>query len=127
MDIKIVGDDGQIVQDKPAQPLADPNGLDAPRNLLRNEVALLFDFTPNETNLNKRELDTLIEYAKTDTDDHSTEGIKWAIRNLEMRLGTPPISEKRINYLYRYAYLFLEERKIKAEREKFLRRTNDNN
>lgn len=52
----------------------------------------MFDLKPSEVSSNKRMLETLIEYAKTKTEDHSLAGLKWALRELSLKLGTPPIT-----------------------------------
>lgn len=64
-------------------------------------------------------VDILVEYAKTQTKDWSPESIKWVIRSLEMKLGTPPLSEKRINYVAQYAFLCMESAKIEEDKKKF--------
>jgi hypothetical protein len=79
----------------------------------------LFDLRPNELARYDSKINTLIDYAKMKTDDHSPEGLKWALRTLGLKLGTPPMGEKVIDYLTRYAYLDLESRKIELEKEKF--------
>lgn len=73
----------------------------------------------SEISLYADKINTLIEYAKTQTKDLSPENLKWVIRSLELKLGTPPFSEKRISYVARYAYLLLEENKIKKEKQQF--------
>lgn len=60
-------------------------------------------------------VNTLLEWAKTQTKDHTPESIMWAIRSLELKTGTPPLAEKRINYIARMAYLLMENKKIDAE------------
>lgn len=116
MDIKVVDQ----VQESPKE-IASPTGLVEEGLLLRNEIATLFDFKPNEVREYKNKLDTLIAYAKTKTDDHSPEGLRWAIRQLGIKLGTPPLTERLIEYLHRFAYLSLEGKKIEDQKQKFLR------
>lgn len=64
-------------------------------------------------------VDTLLEYVKTQTNEWSPESVKWVIRSLELKLGTPPFSEKRINYVAQYAWLCMETQKLEAEKDKF--------
>lgn len=61
---------------------------------------------------------TLIEWAKekTGSEDYST--LKWAIRDLQLKIGTPAFGD-RIKNLSRFAYLELEENRIKKEKETF--------
>lgn len=66
-------------------------------------------------------LNTLLDYAKSQTKDHSPESLKWVIRSLELKLGTPPFAEDRINFIARYAYLLMDEKKINEEKKKFER------
>lgn len=87
--------------------------------ILTQNIATLFDLKPNEIPRYQSKLQTLIDYAKTKTDNHSLEGLKWAIRNLSLKVGTPPLGEKLINYLTRYAYLALEKGKIDKELNNF--------
>jgi len=67
----------------------------------------------------KEKVETLLEYVKTQTNDWSPESIKWVIRSLELKLGTPPFSEKRINYVAQYAWLCMETQRLAEEKEKF--------
>ena len=67
---------------------------------------------------------TLLEYAKKESPDHTPENIKWVIRSLELKLGSPPFAEKRINHVARYAYLLSEESRIAKEKEAYIRAGN---
>jgi len=67
----------------------------------------------------KEKVETLLEYVKTQTQDWSPESVKWVIRSLELKLGTPPFSEKRINYVAQYAWLCMETQRLSEEKEKF--------
>ncbi len=69
----------------------------------------------------KDKIQTLLDYAKSQTSDHSPENLKWIIRSLEMKLGTPSLAEKRISYVARYAFLLAEEAKINKEKKQFER------
>ena len=64
-------------------------------------------------------LETIRDYAKQMTGSNDIEGLRWAIRELQLKLGTPPLSEKRIDYVARYAYLLTQEHSIKREIERF--------
>lgn len=67
----------------------------------------------------KDKIETLLEYVQTQTKDWSPENIKWIVRSLELKLGTPPFSEKRINYVAQYAWLCMESQRMEKEKEKF--------
>ena len=125
MDIKIVGQP-EAVEPK-EEPKVDENSpvVNLEGILLVEQVGQLFDFRPSEASQYKSKINTLIDYAKLKTDDHSPEGIKWALRDLQLKLGTPGMGEKMINYMTRYAYLYLESKKIEKEKQKFLRGEND--
>lgn len=88
--------------------------------LLVDQVAQLFDMRPNEITREMSKLNTLIDYAKSKTDDHTPEGIKWAIRSLSLKLGTPPMGEKLLPYLTRFAHLATEKSKIEKEMDKYV-------
>lgn len=119
-EIKIVNEVGQELSQE-VSPAAEPGTVIPDGVLLVERVAQMFDLKPSEVSQYKAKLNTLIEYAKTKTTDHSPEGLKWAIRSLGTKLGTPPLGEKLIGYLHRFAYLELESQQIEKEKEKYLR------
>ena len=65
------------------------------------------------------ELKTLVKWAKTKVDSDDPTHLKWAIRDLGMRIGTPAFGDA-IKNLARFAYLDLEEKRIKSEKAKFI-------
>jgi hypothetical protein len=118
MDIKIVGEE---IQDKP-QKLTEPDKLSPPvmPELSERAIQQVMGLEKeSEMQLYKRDVETLLEYAKSQTKDHSPENLKWIIRSLELKLGTPPFAEKRVKWLARYAYLLMEEGKIQKEKKQF--------
>lgn len=88
-------------------------------DLLIQSIGQIFDMRPNQIQQSKEKLNLLIEYAKSITDDHTTEGLKWAIRALQGRVGTPPLGEKWLSYLSKYAYIKLESDKMQKEVERY--------
>jgi len=121
MDIKIITPDGKE-QSPPKIDVQEPHQISSPvlPEMMERSVAEVMGIEDSaERNRASDKIQILIEYAKTQTKDHSPEGIKWAIRNLELKLGTPPLSEKRINYVAQYAYLLLEKRKIEKDIRSF--------
>ena len=70
------------------------------------------------------EIRWLLDYAKDQTEDNTVEGLKWAIRELETKLGTPPFLEDKVKFMARYAFLFMEGKKTSKELKKMTRRTN---
>jgi len=67
----------------------------------------------------KHEVDLLLQWAKENAKGKTPDDLKWAIRTLELRVGTPPISENRVRYLAQYAYLASEHKRIENDMKKF--------
>lgn len=124
MDIKVVNEVGQeVVED--STPPQEPSTVLPDGVMLAEQVAQVFDLKPSEISQYKGKLDTLVEYAKLKTDDHSPEGLKWALRSLGTKLGTPAMGEKLINYLHIYAKIYLQGVKIEQEKQRFLKGERD--
>jgi hypothetical protein len=123
MDIKVVDDQGNEVIPETAKPMESKQieGAVLPEIEIKAIGSVLGLERESEFGQYKERLHTLIEYAKTQTNDHSPEGLKAIIRNLGSKVGTPPLGEKNVNFLSRYAYLLLEEMRLKKEREGFER------
>lgn len=125
MNIKIVNSEGVEEVSQPVE-IKDPERSIAQDGvLMTQQVAELFDLKPSEINQFKGKLESLIEYAKLKTDDHSPDGIKWAIRQLGVKVGTPPLGENLINYLNIYARLYLEGKHIEEQKQQFLKGEKD--
>jgi len=121
IDIKILNSQGieethEVVEPKESETEPTKTG-----ELEMQAVGSLFDLKPSELSLFSDKIGTLIDYAKSQTDDHSREGILWAIRSLENKVGTPPLGEKMINYLNKYAWLKLEQKRLDDETKKYER------
>lgn len=65
------------------------------------------------------DIKTLVDWAKSQVDDHDPIKLKWAIRDLRMRIGTPAFGDS-IKHLSRFAYLDLEEKRIKKEKQNYI-------
>ncbi len=121
MDIKVITDTGE--EPTPSKiDVKEPEQISAPvlPELLDKAVAQVMGLeTDSEKDLYKNDIQTLLQYAKTQTKDHSPQNLKWVLRSLELKLGTPPLAEKRIKWMARYAYLSMEENKIKSEKKQF--------
>lgn len=119
MDIKIVDTMGEEVKPREGSP---PEQIESEvgDNLQKKSIASLFDISDADMGRYEDKISDLLEWAKTKTEDHSQEGLKWAIRDLELKLNTPSIGEKMIDYMHRFAYLDMEESKIKEEKGKFM-------
>lgn len=124
MDIKIVGEQEEIKSVEPGNPKIE---VSPPDEILKYSVGSLFDFKPTEMSQYSDKIGTLITWAKTQTDDHSPENIKWTIRNLGIKLGSPALGEKMINYLTRFAYLAMEKDKLEEQLDKYNPKHANNN
>jgi hypothetical protein len=121
MDIRIVKD-GKVEEDKPIvmeETDKEPVVTGLTDEYIRNSIGALFDLKPTEISLFQDKIGTLLEYARSMVEDPTPENIKWAIRSLQGKVGTPPLGEKWINYLGKYCYLKLESMKLNKETEKY--------
>lgn len=66
----------------------------------------------------EKEVNTLLEWAKEKTQSDDYQKLRWAIRDLQLKIGTPPFGD-RIKNLARFAYLELEENRIKKEKDSY--------
>lgn len=64
------------------------------------------------------DINILARWAREQTKSTDPLEIKWAIRDLRMRLGTPTFGES-IKHVARFAYLDMEEKRIKREKSSF--------
>ena len=119
MDIKIVDQAGEEIQPEEQVEMRTQKTPYIEGDLLIQSVGQIFDMGPREIQLSKDKINLLIDYARSITEDHSTEGLKWAIRSLQGRVGTPPLGEKWLPYLSKYAYIKLEGDRIQREAEKY--------
>lgn len=119
MDIKILDQQGVEVKAEAEQ--SSPTLPVEVEDTLLQSVGFMFNLHPREVTLEKERIKLLIDYAKTQTDDRTSEGIKWAIRSLQGKVGTPPLGEKWIPYLSKYAYLKMESLKLNKEVENYER------
>jgi len=112
---------GEVVAEEAPKPINSEKNVSAPPipEVEITAIAEYMDIDRKEATKYAEEVQSLIEWAKRQTADHSIENLKSMIRGLELRIGTPPISEKRISYMARYAYLDMQDRKIRKEMEQF--------
>lgn len=121
MDIKIIGDTG--TPEQTTEVITSPVnavGGSQPDELYQREVGKSLGLE-NESDFNKYQsnLKTLVDYAKSQTTDHSPENLKWIVRSLNAKLGSPPFGEDRIKFISRYTYLLNESKRIDEEKKKF--------
>lgn len=118
MDIKIVDDTGNVQEEKAPQEVTEPQErLSHPSDLDAINLAQMLDMDLKEMRQADEKLKTLVKWAKTQVDEPTMQNIKLAIRNLESRVGSPGLGEKRITKIHRFAYLELQEQKLKQEKE----------
>lgn len=67
------------------------------------------------------EINILVKWAKSQVEGEDTDytKLKWAVRDLKMRIGTPAFGDP-IKNLARFAYLDLEGKRIDKEKRKFV-------
>ncbi len=115
MDIKIIGaspTDTEVLEEKQEQKLEGGNDGEI------NTIAIRQVLDVTDSAEYEGEIKTLIEWAKATTGSSDHTELKWAIRDLQMRLGTP-LHGDAIKNLARFAYLDLEEKRIQKEKKSF--------
>ncbi len=119
MEIKIVDAKGEEKKDS-LSPIITPTTTTGDLNLDQKSIGMVLGLeTDSQVRKYSDNLKTLVEYAKSQTEDHSPESLKWVIRSLKANLGSAPFGEDNIKFIGRYCYLLNEERRLKAERAKF--------
>lgn len=124
MNIQIVDNAGNPIADSPQKPQAASAQVegDVMGQIERRSVGQVLGIeNDHDYGRYDAELGTLLAYAKSQTTDHSPQSLKWVIRSLEMKLGSPPFGEDRVKYVRNYAYLLLQEKKLREEKQKFER------
>ena len=99
----------------PEQPLSETVSSE----LELNAITSALDIEGDDSNYTD-EIRWLLDYAKDQSEDNTVEGLKWAIRELETKLGTPPFLEDRVKFMARYAFLFMEGKKTSKELKKMM-------
>lgn len=114
MEIKIIGQDTTEVEQleqRDVSPVEGANDGEINQIAVRQVLEI-------EKGEYQDELETILEWAKSQTKSDEYTDLKWAIRDLSMRLGTPTHGD-RIKHLARFAYLDLEEKRIQKEKSSF--------
>lgn len=123
MEIKIVDKEGKEVTTPLQSPIANkvsPVEGGSPLEMDEKAIGQVLGLeTPSALSKYSDNLKTLLEYAKVQTQDHSPESLKWVIRSLSLKMGTPALGEDRVKFLARYAYLVNDNRRIENEMKKF--------
>lgn len=117
MEIKIIKPDPTEVEEL-ERDYSSPNSVDGDNDGEINQIAArqVLEIDRDNTDYDD-EIDILVRWAKANgAEDY--QDIKWAIRDLRMRLGTPTFGD-HIKHISRYAYLDLEEKRIKSEKDQY--------
>lgn len=61
----------------------------------------------------------IVNWAKNTTEDHTPEGIKWAIRDMQMKIGSPRVGESFVDYLHSYIALATQKKDIDSKLKKY--------
>jgi len=124
MDIKIIGTEPSLTD---MEKIERENEKSLPQQVLDgdnegeiNHIAVkqVLDIQSSDGSYDE-DIGILVEWAKGQVDDSDPVNLKWAIRDLRMRIGTPSFGDS-IKHLSRFAYLDLEEKKIKEEKRTFV-------
>ena len=117
-DIKIVDDLNQEAVHEERDINTNPDSSDGSTGeMARVATAQVLGIKADDMAENKAKMDTIVKWAKAQTEDHSLTNLKWVIKNLEMKLGTPNFGETRVTKVARYAYLDMEGKRIEKEKE----------
>ena len=118
MDIKIVDTSGNEASDPRSNESHTPDSISMrdTGEIDRIMVAQVLDMDLKEMGKSKNKIDTLMAWARAEADSDNPMHLKWVIKNLEARLGSPNFGETRIAKLSRYAYLNMEGKRIEAEK-----------
>jgi hypothetical protein len=120
-EIRTVGPDGKVIipeeiMQEPADSFKDmAPDIIKPNNIDEIAVAQVLNLDEREREQYNEEIHTLIAWAKTQNKYDNPMELKWIIRELMTKLGTPNMNEKWITKASRYAYLNMEGRKIQQE------------
>lgn len=119
-EIRDVVDGKPIEEAKPVEPTG-KGVLDAPAaDPNEHELNSFFGLeTESEKTANLPKVKAILAWAKTQTEDHSPENLKWVIRDLEFKLGSPGIGEKIVDYVHQYVGLVAQREEIDSKLKKY--------
>lgn len=114
--------DGQVVDSAPPSAIVNPtlNGF-SDGEIDRMAVAQVLGLENlAEQSKYSDQLEDIISWAKQEG-YKDTQELKWIVRSLQDKLGSPPLSEKWITRVARYAHLSMESQKLEAEKQSLMR------
>ena len=117
MEIKIVDPVGNEISEPRSNEHHQPGSIGGEvGEIERIAIAQVLDMDLKDISKNQNKIDDLIDWAKAHSKSNDPMHLKWAIKNLEAKLGTPNFGETRIAKLSRYAYLDMEGKRLEAEK-----------
>lgn len=84
------------------------------------ELADMFEIEKADYGKLSPKINTLLDWAKLNTPEG--EDLRWTLRRLETKLGTPPMGTTRLNYMAEYAFLWLQNNEINTKLDNYVRR-----
>lgn len=120
MEITIVDPQGNKVEPKKTEIVSEHSAtFPVLPEIQTNAVADAMGLEGKDIIKYRDDIDTIIDYLRTKSKNLSPANIRFFIRELEIKLGSPPVSEKRIKFVSRYAYLLSEKGKLDGELKQF--------
>lgn len=107
-------EDGKVMVYERIEPTEPSTDTISPVSIEERAVGQMLGFE-NDLDINMDDVNIVLKWAKTQTDNHDPMNLKWVIRDLKTKLATPPLGESWRPSLVRYAQLALESRKIQEE------------
>lgn len=84
------------------------------------ELADMFEIEKSEYGRLSPKINTLLDWAKANSEDGD---LRWTLRRLETKLGTPPMGTSKLAYMAEYAFLWLQNQEINKKLDKYGRLT----
>lgn len=81
------------------------------------ELADMFEIDKQDYGKLSPKINTLLDWAKQNTSDG--EDIRWTLRRLETKLGTPPMGRSKLDHMAEYAYLWLQGRELNKKLDSY--------
>lgn len=117
-DISIVDSSGEKVIHEERNVNTSPSALGGPDGELeRVAIGQVLNIGSDEISEGREKIDSIVRWAKTQSEDHSFQNLKWIVKQLEMKLGTPDFGESRLTKVSRFAFLDMEGKRIEMEKE----------
>lgn len=117
MEITIVGKQKDPAQDSSVSNHQDGmSGVNSDDLLSEIAVAQIFDLDHSDQKKYKEKIKTILDWARPQVKEKDFTSLKWIIKTLESKLGSPNFGETRISKVARYAYLDMEGKRLEQEK-----------